>query len=223
MKSSLPYIPCLDDWEYYSIAIMVVVLVLIGGLVAGLTIGLMSIDSTNLAILKVSGTASEKKAAAAIEPIRKNGHLLLVTLLLVNTVVNETLPILFDALEFHGLASVLCSTALIVVFGEILPQAICSRYGLQIGAFFAQPVRVLIFLLSFLVRYTVVIMPIIQKLHHDLFLCSSSFLRMYLRLGLSDREIAGLSSRTQGRKYLSSCRIKRISRTSWRRSIRTII
>ena len=145
------HIPDLDDWEYYSISILVVVLVLIGGLVAGLTIGLMSIDSTNLAILKVSGTVSEKKAAAAIEPIRKNGHLLLVTLLLVNTVVNETLPILFDALEFHGLASVLLSTALIVVFGEILPQAVCSRYGLQIGAFFAVPVRILIFLLSFLV------------------------------------------------------------------------
>ena len=64
-------------------------------LTLGLTIGLMSLDATNLYILKVSGTEKEKKYAAKIEPIRKNGHLLLVTLLLVNTIVNETLPILF--------------------------------------------------------------------------------------------------------------------------------
>jgi metal transporter CNNM len=107
----------------------------------------MSIDPTNLSILKASGTAKEKKYAERIEPIRQNTHLLLVTLLLVNTVVNETLPILFDAIHFTGWKAVLCSTVLIVVFGEILPQAICSRHGLRIGAFFAWPVRVLIWIM----------------------------------------------------------------------------
>jgi metal transporter CNNM len=129
----------------------------------------MSLDATNLYILKVSGTEKEKKYAAKIEPIRKNGHLLLVTLLLVNTIVNETLPILFgwdlpyliiyrywlaiyiDALEFKGFSAVACSTILILIFGEILPQAICSRYGLQIGAFFAFPVQILIYSLSIVV------------------------------------------------------------------------
>ena len=143
----------IPEWEFITILALIVTLVLLGGLVAGLTIGLMSIDATNLAILKVSGTPSEKYCAAKIEPIRKNGHLLLVTLLLVNTIVNETLPILFDALNFHGVAAVLSSTALIVVFGEILPQAVCSRYGLQIGAFFAFPVRILIFLMSIVVCF----------------------------------------------------------------------
>jgi metal transporter CNNM len=116
-------------------------------LIVGLTIGLMSIDPTNLSILKASGTPKEKKYAARIEPIRQNTHLLLVTLLLVNTVVNETLPILFDAIHFTGWKAVLSSTALIVVFGEILPQAICSRHGLRIGAFFAWPVRILIWIM----------------------------------------------------------------------------
>ncbi|KAI9314094.1 hypothetical protein BX666DRAFT_498537 [Dichotomocladium elegans] len=45
-----------------------------------------------------------------------------------------------------GYVAIIISTALIVVFSEILPQAICSRYGLAIGAFFAIPVRVLIFI-----------------------------------------------------------------------------
>ncbi|KAL2916255.1 hypothetical protein HK105_204346 [Polyrhizophydium stewartii] len=130
--------------EYWSVLAFIFVLVIVGGIVAGLTIGLMSLDETNLSILKVSGTATEKAYAERIEPIRKNTHLLLVTLLLTNTVVNETLPILFDAIHLQGWQAVLSSTVLIVIFGEIIPQAVCARYGLQIGAFFAWPVRILI-------------------------------------------------------------------------------
>lgn len=44
-----------------------------------------------------------------------------------------------------GYVAVIISTALIVMFSEILPQAICSRHGLAIGAFFAIPVRILIY------------------------------------------------------------------------------
>jgi metal transporter CNNM len=72
------------------------------------------------------------------KPIRKNGHLLLVTLLLANVIVNETLPIIMDdVLGGGGVTAILASTVLIVVFGEIIPQSVCSRYGLVIGAFFA--------------------------------------------------------------------------------------
>ena len=130
--------------EFWTTCILILVLVIGGGIVAGLTIGLMSLDETNLAILKMSGTATEKLYAARIEPIRKDSHLLLVTLLLTNTVFNETLPILFDKLRLTGWQAIVSSTILIVIFGEIIPQAVCARYGLQIGAFFAWPVRILI-------------------------------------------------------------------------------
>jgi len=33
-----------------------------------------------------------------------------------------------------GLAGMLISTGIVLVFGEVLPQAICSRYALLIGA-----------------------------------------------------------------------------------------
>lgn len=108
----------MEPWEYYSLLVGIFVLVLIGGLVAGLTIGLMSIDETNLMILKKSGNEKEKAYATKIEPIRKNGHLLLVTLLLTNTIVNETLPIIFHTLDLDGWQAVVLSTSLIVVFGE---------------------------------------------------------------------------------------------------------
>ncbi|GAB5586627.1 hypothetical protein Unana1_01527 [Umbelopsis nana] len=113
----------------------------------GLTLGLMSLDETNLAILANSGTPIQRKRASRIAPIRKNGHLLLTTLLLTNTVINETLPVLFDSIFGGGIIAVVASTVLLVIFSEIIPQAVCSRHGLAIGAFFAWPVRILIYVL----------------------------------------------------------------------------
>ena len=56
------------------------------------------------------------------------------TLIYSNVVVNETLPIVFDSVLGGGWPAVVLSTALIVIFGEIIPQAACVRYGLPIGA-----------------------------------------------------------------------------------------
>ena len=78
----------------------------------------MSLDETNLSILKASGTPKEQAYAARIEPIRKKAHLLLVTLLLGNTIVNETLPVLMHEIHLEGAYAVAISTALIVIFGE---------------------------------------------------------------------------------------------------------
>ncbi|KAJ1928196.1 hypothetical protein IWQ60_002274 [Tieghemiomyces parasiticus] len=124
------------------------VLVLLGGLVAGLTLGLMSLDETNLHILSVSGDERQRKYAARIKPIRKNGHWLLVTLLLVNTLINESLPIIMDSIFGGGVTAVLVSTALILIFGEVIPQSVCARHGLMIGAFFAWPVRIMRWILA---------------------------------------------------------------------------
>lgn len=137
----------IDPLEFYTLLALIGFLVIIGGIGAGLTIGLMSLDQTNLEILKKSGTPTQQKYAARIEPIRRNSHLLLVSLLLLNTVVNESLPVIFHTIHLDGWQAVLISTALIVIFGEIIPQAICSRYGMAIGAFFAWPVRILMILI----------------------------------------------------------------------------
>lgn len=48
-------------------------------------------------------------------PIRKNGHLLLVTLLLSNMIVNETLPVIADPVLGGGFQGVVVSTVLIVL------------------------------------------------------------------------------------------------------------
>jgi hypothetical protein len=71
--------------------------------------------------------------ARKIYPFRKRGNLLLCTLLFGNVAVNCLLSIILADLT-SGLAGFLISTLSIVIFGEILPQAICSRHALAIGS-----------------------------------------------------------------------------------------
>ncbi|KXS21216.1 DUF21-domain-containing protein [Gonapodya prolifera JEL478] len=135
--------------EFYVKAAFAFVLCCVGGLFAGLTIGYFSLDLTNLEILKAAGEERQKKMAMKIEPVRSRGHLLLITLLLGNVVVNETLPLIMDDLTggTGGITVVILSTALVVLFGEIIPNALCSRYGLEIGAFFAPLANLLMIVL----------------------------------------------------------------------------
>lgn len=128
--------------------VIIVTLVLFGGLLAGLTLGLMSLSETNLQILITSGTELQREWALRILPIRKNGHLLLVTMMLANTLTNMALPILIDGIFGGGVTAVVISTVLILIFGEIIPQAVCARHGLRIGATFAWPVQILIWIMS---------------------------------------------------------------------------
>jgi len=109
-------------------------LVLFAGLMSGLTLGLLSMDATNLEILQRSGTPQERAYASRIMPIVKRHHLLLVTLLLCNAAAMEALPIFLEKLVDPFLAIVI-SVTLVLFFGEVIPQAVCQRYGLAIGAY----------------------------------------------------------------------------------------
>lgn len=111
---------------------------------AGLTLGYMSLDGTQLEVLSKTGTAKQRIQATRILPILKNRHLLLVTLLLSNMILNETLPIIAEGVLGSGIVSVVVSTALVIIFGEIIPQSICTTYGLVIGSTMVYPVQILI-------------------------------------------------------------------------------
>ncbi|GAA5851502.1 hypothetical protein JCM8547_001113 [Rhodosporidiobolus lusitaniae] len=112
-----------------------VVLVLLGGVFAGLTLGLMGLDLLNLQVMSTSGEEKERKDAAKVMKLLERGrHWVLVVLLLSNVVVNESLPIFLDSILGGGVGAVVLSTTMIVIFGEIIPQSVCARYGLAIGA-----------------------------------------------------------------------------------------
>uniref|UniRef100_J3M6W4 CNNM transmembrane domain-containing protein n=2 Tax=Oryza brachyantha TaxID=4533 RepID=J3M6W4_ORYBR len=109
---------------------------------SGLTLGLMSLGLVELEILQRSGTDAEKAQAAAILPVVQKQHQLLVTLLLCNAVAMEALPIFLDRI-FHPVVAVILSVTFVLAFGEVIPQAICTRYGLAVGANFVWLVRIL--------------------------------------------------------------------------------
>ncbi|OCF39984.1 hemolysin [Kwoniella heveanensis CBS 569] len=112
-----------------------VVFVLSGGVFAGLTLALMGSDDLNLRVLSTSSSdPKERKSANKVLRLLSRGrHWVLVVLLLSNVIVNESLPIFLDDVLGGGLYAVIVSTTMIVIFGEIIPQAICVRYGLAIG------------------------------------------------------------------------------------------
>lgn len=114
--------------------ILIILLFFLSGLFSGLNLGLMSLDKTELKIIETAGDPDEKRFAKAIRPVREKGNLLLCTVLLGNVLVNTSLTILMDNLTGSGLLAVVASTLGITMLGEIVPQAICSRHGLAIGA-----------------------------------------------------------------------------------------
>lgn len=133
--------------------ILAVILLLLSGLFSGLTLGLMSLDMVSLEILAEGGDDEEKAYAKKIMPIRAKGNLLLCTLLLGNTTVNALIAILMADLT-DGLVGLAASTILIVICGEIVPQAACSRHGLYIGAHTTWIVKVFI-VLMYIVAYPI--------------------------------------------------------------------
>ncbi|CAN1158619.1 DUF21 domain-containing protein At4g14230 [Linum perenne] len=117
-------------------------LVIFAGLMSGLTLGLMSLSLVDLEILQRSGSDAEKKQSAAILPVVQKQHQLLVTLLLCNAASMEALPIYLDKM-FNQYVAIILSVTFVLFFGEVIPQAICSRYGLAVGANLAWLVRLL--------------------------------------------------------------------------------
>ncbi len=114
--------------------VFLIILLSLSGLFSGLNLGLMALDQTELKIVQNTGTQKEKNYANKIAPIRAHGNFLLCSLLLGNVLVNNTLTILLDTLT-SGPVAIVGATMGIVIFGEIIPQAICSRHGLAVGAY----------------------------------------------------------------------------------------
>ena len=121
---------------------IVIILVLLSGCFSGLTLGFFSLNLTSLERKMKLGDPRAKK----VYPVRKNGNLLLCTLLLGNVAVNSALSIFLGDLA-TGLIAGVVSTGLIVVFGEIIPQAVFSRFALSLGSKTVWLVKVFIFIM----------------------------------------------------------------------------
>jgi len=140
---------------FYKACLMALLCVVGAALAAGLTMGLVSIDPMEMEIIvktedkdMVEASAKQKlkkdqAAAERILPLIHDHHLLLVTLLLMNSIANEALPLFLDQIVPSWLAVVL-SVSLVLMFGEIIPSAVftgseqltmAARFSGLVGAF----------------------------------------------------------------------------------------
>ena len=110
------------------------VLLLVGmsAICSGLNLSLMSLDVSDLERKARHGN----KAARRVLPLRRNSHLSLASILLGNVAVISATSLVLEH-HFSGLIAGITSTLLIVVFGEILPQALFVKHALKVTARFA--------------------------------------------------------------------------------------
>jgi metal transporter CNNM len=88
------------------------------------------------------GDARAKK----VYPLRRRGNELLTALLLGNVAVNSIVAVFLGSIA-SGVVAGFFATALIFLFGEIIPQAVISRHALKFGALTAPFVHILLFVL----------------------------------------------------------------------------
>lgn len=122
-----------------SLVFSVLILVAISAICSGLNVALMSLDPNELRRKAKSGN----KRAKRVIPFRKKVHLSLASILLTNVaVISATSLVLENAVA--GILAGAISTLLIVVFGEVLPQALFTKHSLKFMSRFAPTLRIMI-------------------------------------------------------------------------------
>ena len=108
------------------------ILILVSAICSGLNVGLMSLE---IGDLRRKAKLGDKHAIRAL-PIRNHVHFYLSGILLTNTAVAASTSIVLTN-EFNGIIAGISSTLLLVVFGEITPQAIAVKNAVRAVSFFA--------------------------------------------------------------------------------------
>ena len=114
------------------ISLEVILLIAASAVCSGLNIAVMALDMGELRRKAKLGN----KAAARVLPLRRNSHLTLASILLTNVAAVSATSLVLDQ-RFNGWIAGLLSTLLIVIFGEILPQALFSKNPLFWSSLFA--------------------------------------------------------------------------------------
>lgn len=91
---------------------------------SGLTVGLIGLDKLTLEI-NANIDPEWKRKASKINPVVKEHHWMLVTLMFINAIVMETLPIYVDKMVPELIAICIC-VFLELIAGEVIPMAVCS-------------------------------------------------------------------------------------------------
>ncbi len=117
----------------------ILLLVGLSAICSGLNVSLMSLTVGDLSRRAKLGDES----AMRILPLRRNSHLSLAAILLTNVAVISTTSLVLEH-HYSGLIAGIASTLLIVVFGEVFPQALFTRHAMSITSMFAPFLRLMI-------------------------------------------------------------------------------
>ena len=108
------------------VLVLVIVLVSVSAVCSGLNVALMSLS---VADLRRQGKLGNHDARAVL-PLRRNSNLSLAAILLTNVAVISANSLVLES-RYNGWIAGIVSTLLIVLFGEIFPQAIFTRHALR--------------------------------------------------------------------------------------------
>ncbi|KAL2334800.1 hypothetical protein Fmac_016013 [Flemingia macrophylla] len=133
--------PCCEI-HFWILLCMCGAFLLFGAITSGLALGLLSFSQVDLEVLVKAGQPQIQKNAAKIMSIVKNEHLVLCTLLIAKTIALEGFSVFMEKMFPEWLA-VTIAAIFLGTTAEIIPQALCSRYGLSVGATFSPFVRLL--------------------------------------------------------------------------------
>ena len=154
------------------IALEVLLLIAVAAVCSGLNIAVMTLDLSDLRRKAKLGN----RAAKRVLPLRRNAHLTLASILLTNVAaVSATSLVLHQRLS--GWAAGLIGTLLIVIFGEVFPQALFSKNPLAWSSFFAP-------LLKAMMAITFIVSKPLQLLLDELFPHERARLQSRHELGL---------------------------------------
>ena len=115
--------------QTFILLCVVVVLIGISSVCSGLNISFMSLDLAELRRKARLGNLQAKRML----PLRRNRHLTLAAILLTNVAAVSATSLVLEHL-FNGWIAGIVTTILIVIFGEILPQAFFMRKALAFCA-----------------------------------------------------------------------------------------
>lgn len=98
--------------------------ILLVALIAAMFLGFLTLDPLDIRVkMRAAIDPVEKEAAAEVFELVNQSHRLLVTLLLMNALAYECLPLFLDNL-MPTYMTILFSVSLLLIFGEIIPSAI---------------------------------------------------------------------------------------------------
>lgn len=91
------------------------------------------LDPVELYVLRDCGSESEREASKILEPMRQRGTFVLCSLLLLSSLANAALAVLFYRAVEMLVPAILGVAGLVFLLAEVLPFAISSRWGLLLA------------------------------------------------------------------------------------------